>query len=159
MQVTKNFKFSELKITGIKSINGKRVENNPKEREIINLCKLTFYLLQPIRDLIKAPLVIQSAFRSPAVNQAVGGAPSSQHILGQAADIHCNTISKLDLFKMIGSQLDYDQLIYEVDANCLHVSYVDSGANRREIMIRDKIDGKLVYTFLTKEELKNLHHV
>lgn len=157
MQITKNFKFSELKITGIKSINGKKVNNNPDENQIINLCKLTFYLLQPIRDLINAPLVIQSAFRSPAINQAVGGAPSSQHILGQAADIHCNTISKLELFRLIGNQFDYDQLIYEIDANCLHVSYVDHKTNRKQIMIRDKVNNKIGYKLLSKQELQDFN--
>lgn len=49
-------------------------------------------LLQGLRDLYNAPLVVNSAYRDPAHNIAVGGSPKSQHVLGRAFDLHIENV-------------------------------------------------------------------
>ena len=84
-QITKNFSYDEL----IASATAKRLglDNTPNEVEKEKLKKLAIEILQPIRDAWRSPIVVNSAFRSEAVNKAVGGVKNSQHRLGEAADI------------------------------------------------------------------------
>lgn len=84
-QFTKNFSYDEL----IASSTAKRLglDNTPNEKEKEKLRELAEYILQPIRDAWKSPIIVNSAFRSEAVNKAVGGVKNSQHRLGEAADI------------------------------------------------------------------------
>ena len=63
------------------------MDNTPNEQEKEKLRKLAEDVLQPIRDAWRSPIVVNSGFRSEAVNKAVGGAKNSQHRLGEAADI------------------------------------------------------------------------
>lgn len=151
MKITDNFTLAELTKTSVKA------NNTPNHLQTVNLCRLCFYLLQPIRDKIARPLDITSAFRSEAVNKAVGGSGASQHLDGMAADVNCSTISKADLFKLIAKEFDYDQCILELDSNCLHVSYFMAGRNRGDILVRNKIDGKYVYDKYTKKQLDSLN--
>lgn len=70
--------------------------------------------MQPARDIMGIPITINSGFRSELVNKKVGGATTSQHRKGQAADLSCGTLDlnkKLyDVLKGLGN---YDQLIWE----------------------------------------------
>lgn len=69
--------------------------------------------LQPLRELIGRPIVIPSGYRSKAVNKAAGGVATSQHMLGQAADIECPGMSNYELASLIYKNFPYDQLILE----------------------------------------------
>jgi hypothetical protein len=91
--------------------------------------------LDPVRELWGAPLRVNSGYRSPALNAAVGGAPSSQHMAGEAADITTGSREGNErLFGLIvSSGLKFDQLIDERGWSWLHVSYRE-GANRRRIL-------------------------
>lgn len=84
-QFTKNFSYDEL----IASSTAKRLglDNTPSEEEKEKLRQLAEDILQPIRDAWKSPIIVNSAYRSEAVNKAVGGVKNSQHRLGEAADI------------------------------------------------------------------------
>ena len=64
----------------------KQQQYNPPPEVVANLTYLAVTALQPIRDLLAYPLHVTSAYRCPAVNQLVGSKPTSQHLLGQAAD-------------------------------------------------------------------------
>lgn len=80
---------------------------------------------------------ISSGFRSPELNSAVGGVAGSQHLLGEAADIHIsNTEAGTKIFDYIRRNLDFDQLLFEhrMTNGCrwLHVSYTTRMANRRQ---------------------------
>ena len=89
-----------------------------------------------ISDFNKGGLVIKSGYRCPKLNKAVGGARTSQHTLGQAADIHTKSNSKesnKQLFELIKQlKLPFDQLINEYNYSWIHVSY--SNRNRRQIL-------------------------
>ena len=137
MQLTRNFSLAELTVTN------QPVPNNPNEKEIANLRALAVNILQPLRDFIGRPIQVNSAFRSRRVNQLVGGADSSQHVLGQAADIVVAGMSPLELAKIIAEmELPYDQLIRE--PTWVHVSY--GPRHRRERLTMRRIGGRAKYS-------------
>ena len=125
-QFTKNFSYDEL----IASSTAKRLglDNTPSEGEKEKLRKLAETILQPIRDAWKAPIIVNSAYRSEAVNKAVGGVKTSQHRLGEAADITLGTKEKnKKLFNFIVKLMNQNkiyvgQLIDEYNYSWIHVS-------------------------------------
>lgn len=102
-----------------------------------NLSYLRSMILNPARAFIGSPIYVTSCFRTPKLNRAIGGAPNSQHMTGQAVDI---TTKRLDrnkrVFEYIRDNLVYDQLIWENGGCWIHVSYVHSlkGLNRMEVL-------------------------
>lgn len=125
-QFTKNFSYDEL----IASATAKRLglDNTPNEQEKEKLRQLAIDLLQPIRDAWRSPIIINSAFRSEAVNKAVGGVKNSQHRLGEAADVTIGgkeRNKKLFNFivKLINQKKIYvGQLIDEYNYSWIHIS-------------------------------------
>ena len=80
-------------------------------------------------------IYVNSGYRCPALNKAVGGVANSQHLTGQAADIDTNdTAENRRLMKHIEDNLDFDQLIWENGGAWLHVSYRADGKNRRQVL-------------------------
>jgi hypothetical protein len=146
MKLTENFYLSEFTKSPTASRNG--IHNMPKGLQVDNLVLLCKHILQPLRDWYKKPIKINSGYRSPALNTLIGGATSSQHLFGQAADI--DTLdSNADLFFHIRHNLDFDQLIWEfgdhTNPDWIHVSY-NENRNRGEILRAERINGKTVYS-------------
>ena len=83
------------------------LSNIPNIEQTNQLRILCRDILEPIRNKIGMPLIVNSAFRSPYVNKSVGGVSTSQHLLGQAADIYCPSISSTKLYQII------DKLVIE----------------------------------------------
>lgn len=113
----------------------KKIDNTPPQPAAAALADLIENLLDPIRRMWGAPIAVNSGYRCPELNRAVGGAASSQHLRGEAADI---TTGSQDgnrrLFDMIaGGSLEFDQLIDERGYSWLHISY-RKGANRRNTL-------------------------
>lgn len=110
MQLTPNFTLAEL----IHSETAKRlnIPNEPGKKHIDNLKHLASTVLQPIRDKF-GPYSPTSGFRSAQLNQRLGGAPNSDHMLGFAADIKHNKVSNYELAKWIEANLNFTQLILE----------------------------------------------
>lgn len=106
------------------------IQNIPNAEQIENLRKLCVRLLQPLRDLYNEPFIINSGFRNPELNKAVGGVPTSQHAKGKAADISVKEPRKL-LAELLRSGLDFDQAI--LYPTFLHLSY-HSGSNRKQVL-------------------------
>jgi uncharacterized protein YcbK (DUF882 family) len=115
----------------------------PDINSLDNMLDLIVYCLQPLRECLKKPVIITNGYRSYALwkkLQELGYNPSktSMHLKGQAADIRVNGMSQECLFNFIRtSGVKYDQLIWEQDSNCVHISYVRCN-NRQETLIRDK---------------------
>lgn len=106
-----------------------------------NITALVDNVLDPLREAWGKPLTVTSGYRCPALNKAVGGSRTSQHITGQAADISTgNIVDNARLFHLIiDSKLPFDQLIFEkgdinVGPAWVHVSYRSDGKNRRQIL-------------------------
>lgn len=124
-QLTPNFSVKELTVTN------KPYANVPTETEVENLRRLAVNILQPLRDAVKKPVIVNSAFRSQRVNAAVGGKETSQHRKGEAADIRINGMTPLEICKLIiALDLPFDQLIEE--GTWTHVSF--GPRNRRQVL-------------------------
>ena len=122
----------------------KGIDNTPPSEAIINLQQLCIHVLEPIRNALGV-VHISSGYRCPELNEAIGGAKTSQHVEGKASDIVVNDIPVDVVFDYIKrSNIDFDQMINEFDGAWLHISY-NPGKNRRECLLAKKIDGKTVY--------------
>ena len=112
------------------------IDNTPTQIVKDNLNKLIDNILDPLREHYGQPIIINSGYRCDKRNKAIGGATTSQHKLGQAADIRtvANTKeSNKQLFELIRKlKLPFDQLINEYDFNWVHVSY--GPKNRRQVL-------------------------
>lgn len=128
--------FTIAELTKSDTANKKNIDNSPSKQVETNLNQLITNILDPLREAYGEPIIVSSGYRCPALNKAVGGATSSQHTLGQAADIHSKSNTKENnkkIFDLIKSlKLPFDQLINEYNYKWVHVSY--SPRNRRQIL-------------------------
>lgn len=128
--------FNIAELTRSSTAIKKKINNTPTKEIENNLSQLIDNILDPLREAWGNPIMVSSGYRCPALNKAVGGANSSQHKLGQAADIHTKSNTKEDnkkLFDLIKQlKLPFDQLINEHNYKWIHVSY--SPKNRRQIL-------------------------
>lgn len=144
IQFTKNFSLFELLLTSHREFDNEQY--NPPPEVIENLRALAVNILQPLRDAMGSPLKINSGYRCPSLNKAIGGAANSQHMTGHAADIIDLTNGNEALFKRIKAlNLPFDQMIDEFGFRWVHVSF-DPKRNRREILQAKKdANGKTIY--------------
>ena len=137
MKLTENFSLEEMTVSEIGARRG--LDNTPNATEISNLVR-TALLLEQVRALIKKPIIVNSAFRSKAVNDAVGSKDTSQHRIGCAADIRVPGMTPKEVVEAImKSDIPYDQLIREFDS-WTHISVPDSAARppRKQALIIDR---------------------
>ena len=137
MQLTEHFTLEELITSEIAARHG--LDNNPSLEVVANLERLARFL-EEVRKILGKPIMINSAYRAPAINEAVKGSKSSQHLLGCAADIRVPNMTPDEVVKaIIASNLQYDQLIREFDS-WTHVSITnDAGTTpRNQTLIIDK---------------------
>ena len=143
MKLSENFSLQEL----LKSQTALRkgIDNKPADPSIItNLQVLCEKVLQPVRDHYARPVVINSGYRCPKLNKAIGSSSKSQHTKGMAADIEIPGVSNKELAEYIEDNLPFGQLILEfyngVDPNSgwVHVSYVGDADNRKQTLTINK---------------------
>lgn len=128
----KHFTIKELSHSDTALAKG--IDNFPTAEAISNLTKLVDNVLDPLREKYGKPIRVSSGYRSAILNRSVNGATSSQHRLGEAADI--TTGSKDEnrrLFAIIKNELLFDQLIDEKDFSWVHVSFRE-GRNRKQVL-------------------------
>jgi hypothetical protein len=147
IKLSKNFNLDEFIISQAAERQG--YKNDPNEKQIENLRSLCVNVLQPLRDLISSPIIINSGFRSFDVNVAVGGRSNSQHLEGKAADLFVPSMGLVDVFNLIHVHFTFDQLIFEF-GKWIHVSY-NGELNRKDLMISKKVYGKIIYDKLNGE--------
>lgn len=108
------------------------ITNKPTVDIIENLDELIAHVLDPLREAWGKPIRVNSGYRCPKLNKAVGGVSNSQHLKGEAADISSGTRSENKmLFEYIRKNLDFDQLINENNYAWVHVSYRKK--NRKQV--------------------------
>jgi len=133
--MTEHFTLDELTHT-----DHRELDNTPNEAELANLERLANFLEQVKTLLGGKPIMINSAFRSKAVNDAVGSKDTSQHRIGCAADLRVPGMTPDEVVRaVIASDLPFDQVIREFD-RWTHISVTNQpGATpRRQALIIDK---------------------
>jgi putative chitinase len=141
MNLSPHFTLEELTHTDHRDL-----DNTPNDSEINNLKRLAEFLEDIKTTLGGKPIMVNSAFRSKAVNDAVGSKDSSQHRVGCAADIRVPGMTPDEVVKaIIAAQLPYDQVIREFD-RWTHVSVPNSPLDkpRHQALIIDK-QGTRIY--------------
>jgi hypothetical protein len=128
------------------------IDNNPPVEVRDNLREVCSKVFDACREFAGGPLAIASGYRCPKLNKAVGGSKTSEHMLGQALDIDCDTFghkTNAEIFHFIKDNLEFNQLIWEfgTDKNpeWVHVSY-SRLHNKKQILKASKVNGKTVYT-------------
>ena len=148
MNLTANFTLEEL----VKSETALRkgIPNDPTPEVIESLKTLAEQVLQPVRNHYGKGVKVNSGYRSPDVNAAVGGSRTSDHCKGQAADIEIPGVPNAELAEWIAKNLKFTQIILEFytkgvpDSGWVHVSY-DPSNLKCQILTATKQDGKTVY--------------
>jgi len=148
MNLSPNFSLHEL----TKSETALRLEldNTPGEAETAALRLLCEKVLQPVRDHYGKGVKVNSGYRSPESNAAVGGSKTSDHCKGQAADIEIPGVPNAELAQWIMDNLEYTQLILEFytpgipDSGWVHVSYDPDNLKKQELTAT-KVAGKTTY--------------
>jgi len=149
MKLTENFSLAEM----VKSETALRqgLDNTPGDVEIANLKRLAENVLQPVRNHYKRGVKVNSGFRHPNVNAAVGGSRTSDHCKGQAADIEIPGVANADLAEWIKDNLEFTQLILEAytkgvpDSGWVHVSY-DPANLKKQVLTATFVKGKAQYS-------------
>jgi len=156
MKLSKNLSLKEV----VKSNTATRldIDNTPSEQAINNLKGIAEHVFQPLRDRFGVPIGVSSGYRSPALNKAVNGSRTSQHMVGEALDIDADIyggLSNKDIFEFIKDNLVFDQMIWEFGDDespaWVHVSYKSYGENRGRILKAYKDENKkTVYSVIFK---------
>ena len=122
------------------------INNTPDDKQLNNMKLIAEKVFEPLREWVGGPIKINSFFRSPKLNTAIGGSSKSQHCKGQAMDID-DTFGKAtnaEMYEWIKENLDFDQMIWEFgdddNPNWVHVSYVSKDENRNRCLKAYKVD-------------------
>lgn len=142
MQLTEHFKLSEFENSS--TARAKGINNKVPEQLIPSLETLCTEVLEPLRAIVKEPIIISSGYRCPQLNAAVGGSKTSQHMKGEACDIHLSDMKKLREWFTYLMDGQFDQLIMERATPTsthywIHVSCKpDPSKNRHQVLYLTK---------------------
>ena len=134
MKLSLNFTLAELSFSA--TATRKKLDNTPSDKNTANLMLLCTGLLQPIRDIVAKPITVNSGYRSPSVNLAVGGSVTSAHRFGYAADINCYDYGSPKLFaefivkELRARNIKFDQIILEFN-QWVHVAIYNQQKQQR----------------------------
>lgn len=118
----------------------KKIDNTTTDAEVLANMRHVAELFEQIRAHFGKPIGISSFYRSPALNKAVGGAKTSQHVRGEAIDIDADIfggVKNSEIFAF-AKTLDFDQLLWEFgntnEPAWVHISRKRTGKNRKQIL-------------------------
>ena len=130
------------------------IDNTPGDDQLHFMELIAEKVFEPLRKWVGGPIKINSFYRSPELNKAIGGSSKSQHCKGQAMDIDdtLDKVTSAEMFNWIKENLDFDQMIWEFgdddNPNWVHVSYVSEEKNRNRCLRAFKSGGKTVYSVI-----------
>jgi hypothetical protein len=149
MNLSPNFTLKELTRSDTATRLG--LDNTPNDEALENLKLLCEKVLQPVRDHFGKSVTVNSGYRSPESNAAVGGSKTSDHCKGQACDLEIDGIPNPELAQWIMDNLEYTQLILEFyvpggdpNAGWVHVSYDPNNLKKQELTAV-RVAGKTQY--------------
>ena len=129
----------------------KGIDNTPNNEQLENMELIADNVFEPLRTYVGGPIKINSFFRCPELNTAIGGSSKSQHCKGQAIDIDdtFGRMTNAEMYHWIKEYLDFDQMIWEFgdddNPNWVHISYVSEEDNRNRCLKAYKDKGKTKY--------------
>ena len=149
MSISKHISYKE----GVYSRTATRldIDNEPNNEQMDNMCLIAQEVFEPLRMWVGGPIKINSFFRSPELNKAIGGSGKSQHCHGQAIDLDdtFGRATNAEMYNFIKENLDFDQMIWEFgdedNPDWVHVSYVSEAKNRNRCLQAYKENGKTKY--------------
>jgi len=144
MKISHNVSYAEA----IHSNTAKRrgIDNTPNPAQVENMKITAEKIFQPLREWVSGPIKINSFFRSPELNEKIGGSKTSQHCKGQAIDIDdvYGHKTNAEMYNWIKENLNFDQMIWEfgtdMNPNWVHISYVSEEDNRNRCLKAYKDD-------------------
>jgi len=152
MSISKHISYKE----GVYSRTALRrgIKNNPNAEQMENMVAIAKEVFEPLRAYVGGPIKINSFFRSPELNKAIGGSGKSQHCHGQAIDLDdtFGRATNAEMFEFIKQHLNFDQIIWEfgndTNPDWVHVSYVSPEQNRNRCLKAYKEKGKTNYKII-----------
>ncbi len=152
MKISKHVSYKE----GVRSNTATRrgIDNTPTDDHLHFMEIIAHEIFEPLREWVSGPIKINSFYRSPDLNTAIGGSATSQHCKGQAMDIDDTFGHKTnaEMFEWIRENLDFDQMIWEFgddnNPDWVHVSYVSEAKNRNRCLKAYKEKGKTKYSVI-----------
>ena len=149
MQLSEHFNLKEF--TKSETAIRKRIDNTPNSVHATNLKAVCEKILEPVRNHFGKPVRINSGYRGPALNAAVGGSSKSQHCNGEAVDFEIDGLANPELAKWVAANCEFDQIILEFydpkegpNSGWVHASY-SAGKNRKQKLTAVTENGKTVY--------------
>ena len=149
MQLSEHFNLKEF--TKSETAIRKRIDNTPNSVHATNLKAVCEKILEPVRNHFQKPVRINSGYRGPALNSAVGGSSKSQHCNGEAVDFEIDGLANPELAKWVAANCEFDQIILEFydpkegpNSGWVHASY-SAGKNRKQKLTAVTENGKTVY--------------
>lgn len=129
------------------------IDNTPPKKAIDNLKLLANKIFEPLRLHFGVPIFVSNGYRCPALNKAIGGSSTSQHMEGEALDLDQDNrgtkVTNAMVFNHIKDNLEFDQLIWEfgtsTNPDWVHVSYESVGKQRKQVLRAVKENGKTIY--------------
>jgi hypothetical protein len=152
MKISKHVSYKE----GVRSNTATRrgIDNTPTDDHLHFMEIIAHEIFEPLREWVGGPIKINSFYRSPDLNTAIGGSTTSQHCKGQAMDIDDTFGHKTnaEMFEWIRENLDFDQMIWEFgnddNPDWVHISYVSKAKNRNRCLKAYKEKGKTKYSVI-----------
>ena len=127
------------------------IDNTPNDEQLDNMEIIAEKVFEPLREWVGGPIKINSFFRCPELNTAIGGSSKSQHCKGQAMDIDdtFGRMTNAEMYHWIKEYLEFDQMIWEFgddkNPDWVHVSYVSENENRNRCLRAVRKNGKTHY--------------
>ena len=152
MSISKHISYKEAVYS--RTAQRRDIYNHPENDQADNMRLIAEEVFEPLRSWVGGPIKINSFYRSPDLNKAIGGSGKSQHCHGQAIDLDdtFGRATNAEMFEFIKKHLDFDQIIWEFgddnNPNWVHVSYVSPEQNRNRCLKAYKQNNKTKYKII-----------